>query len=244
VMKRYIPAFMVFLLTFLLLSSAAFGANEVKNSSKADALKQMQLFQGSDTGYELDKAFTRAQGAVMLLRLLGLEDEALQYGGYSSFTDVKSSHWASASIAYASNKGLVKGITNHKFAPNDLMNGAQFITLTLRALGYNLTDTRSARDLAVVSGLLEDSVATTLVSKKVFLRDDMIAVAYNALRTQMFNSDNTLLQKLVDIDHAVSKDAAIATGLYKETKEITVSKNSSDPMDQIEAALRKALDNK
>ncbi|MDQ0192464.1 S-layer homology domain-containing protein [Paenibacillus wynnii] len=237
-MKRAIPSILVVVMTFLIINSAVFGANEIKNQNMADILKQLQLFQGSNQGYELDKVFTRAQGAVMLLRLLGWEDEAVQYGGHSKFTDVRTSHWAAATIAYASSKGLVKGVTNLKFAPNEVMNGSQFITLTLRALGYTNAEPRVVLDLAITSGLLEAETAKNLIGKKVFLRDDMVAVAYSALQTKMFNSDMTLLQKLVDIDHTVAKEAALVSGLYRESPTI---QNSSDPMDQIEAAIRKAL---
>ncbi|MFD0678077.1 MULTISPECIES: hypothetical protein [unclassified Paenibacillus] len=39
----------------------------------ADTLLKLNLFRGTDNGYELEQSFTRAQGAVMLLRLFGLE---------------------------------------------------------------------------------------------------------------------------------------------------------------------------
>ena len=40
---------------------------------QADILNQLGLFRGTDNGYQLEKNFTRAEGATMLVRLLGKE---------------------------------------------------------------------------------------------------------------------------------------------------------------------------
>lgn len=42
----------------------------------ADRLKDVGLFQGTNQGYQLDKAPTRAEASAMLVRLLGKEAEA------------------------------------------------------------------------------------------------------------------------------------------------------------------------
>ena len=42
----------------------------------ADRLKDVGLFQGTNQGYQLDKAPTRAEASAMLVRLLGKEEEA------------------------------------------------------------------------------------------------------------------------------------------------------------------------
>ena len=49
----------------------------------ADRLKDVGLFQGTNPGYQLDKAPTRAEASAMLVRLLGKEAEAekLTYTG-------------------------------------------------------------------------------------------------------------------------------------------------------------------
>jgi len=238
-LPRSIAAGVLFVMNFIIMGSVVFGAGEVNSQAKADVLNRLQLFQGTNKGYELDRSFTRAQGTVMLLRLLGREDEAMNAGGQPAFTDIKKSHWAAAHISYANNNGLVKGISAAKFAPDQTMSGSQFIALTLRALGYTSADPKNALELSGTSGLLTGKDASALIGTKVFLRDDMVAVAYSALTTKMNNSNMTLLQKLVEVDHSVSPQAAIASGLYTATAVQT--QKSSDPLDQIESALRKAL---
>lgn len=87
-------------------------------------------------GYALDKKFTRAEGAVMVLRLFGLEASAPKANLRSSFSDVKDSHWASKYVAYAYQKGIIRGTGAATFSPDREMSGKEFVTLTLRALDY------------------------------------------------------------------------------------------------------------
>ena len=55
----------------------------------ADQLKELGLFQGTNQGYDLDRAPTRAEAATMLVRLLGKEDAAKEVQYTAPFTDVK-----------------------------------------------------------------------------------------------------------------------------------------------------------
>lgn len=222
------------ILTTLLAAGAWAADAGVKHTAEADSLNKLQLFQGTDRGYELDQTLTRAQGATMLLRLFGWETAAANAQGLSSpFTDVPAEHWAAKSVGFAFSKALVHGVTNELFAPDASITGEQFLALTLRALGYAEAEPQMASELAVTSGLLSASDAQSIAQGAVFRRDEMVAVAYHAIQTKLKGSTRTLLQKLVEDDKAVSVEAAVASGLYK--------KPSSDPMDQIEAAIRDAL---
>ena len=53
-----------------MLTASAFAANY---TNCADSLHEMGLFQGTQNGYDLDRTPTRAEAAVMLVRLLGKE---------------------------------------------------------------------------------------------------------------------------------------------------------------------------
>lgn len=65
-----------------LLSSAAGAANF---ETAADTLNKLGLFNGTESGYELDRAADRAEAATMLVRLLGKEAEAKAF--YESKTN-------------------------------------------------------------------------------------------------------------------------------------------------------------
>ncbi|KRF01779.1 hypothetical protein ASG89_25820 [Paenibacillus sp. Soil766] len=225
----------IMLVSILFVAAGAWAADAgVKHTAEADSLNKLQLFQGTDRGYELDQTLTRAQGATMLLRLFGWEAAAANAQGLSSpFTDVPATHWAAKSVGFAFSKALVHGVTDVHFAPDASITGEQFLALTLRALGYAEAEPQMASELAATSGLLSASEAQQIAQGAVFRRDEMVAVAYRAIQTKLKGSTRTLLQKLVEDDKAVSAEAAVASGLYKTP--------STDPMDQIEAAIRDAL---
>jgi hypothetical protein len=102
---------------------------------RANALKEMGLFAGTDKGYELEALPTRTQAIVFLLRMLG-EEKTAQNSDYTCpFTDVPG--WAYKYVAYAYNKGYTSGTGKTTFGANDLTTPAQFVTFMLRALGYS-----------------------------------------------------------------------------------------------------------
>ena len=105
----------------------------------AQELKDVGLFQGTDTGFELDRAPTRAESAVMLVRLLGAEETAkaeLEAGETAHpFTDVP--EWAKAHVAWLYTNKLTNGISETEFGSDSLCNAQMYCTFVLRALGYS-----------------------------------------------------------------------------------------------------------
>ena len=67
-------------------------------TAQADGLNKLGLFKGTENGYELDKNFTRAEGAAMLVRLLGKEKEVLSAQPIGLFADVPANDWAAPYI--------------------------------------------------------------------------------------------------------------------------------------------------
>ena len=205
--------------------SAAVSTNP---NTAANVLAGLGLFKGTHAGYDLDQGVTRAQGAVMLLRLLGQEAEAERAALHSEFADIDG-HWAAAHIAYASSKGFVRGVASNRYEPDLEMTGSQFVALTLRALGYNDAEPDQSVELGQAVGLLNQWQSLD----GVFHRDSMVVIAYQALSVRLKDRDITLIGRLVEEDKAVPVDKAVASGLY--------AVESKDPMDLIEHALRDAL---
>lgn len=220
------------LLIMLCLPSAA---SQVVNTDKAEILKTMGLLKGTSQGFELDQPFTRAQGAVVIIRLLGLETLAFKYSGQPNFKDVKENYWAKKHIEYAFQNGIIRGTDANIFSPNRNISGAEFITLILRGLGYKDVVPNTAASYAVQTGMLTKMEAYQLTAKKVFLRDDMVFVMYRALTIKFKNENKTLIQKLVETK-VISKETALASKLYNPQPSGT-----QDPMDRIEEAIKDAL---
>ncbi|MFB9328901.1 S-layer homology domain-containing protein [Paenibacillus aurantiacus] len=248
-MKKQATTLSVIVALLLLLATSAFG-DSASQQKQADTLKALGLFTGTAQGYELDKVFTRAQGTAMLLRLAGEEDDAKKANLKPVFADVKSTHWAAASIAYAYKQGYVRGVNDQSFAPERLMTGKEFLTLMLRLLGYPDAAPQVTTELAQTSGLLQADAAARLSAASPFLRGHMVEIAHAALLAKPSGSSLTLLQTLVEQEGAIDAGTAAASGLYVKSSAPSTSKGSegpyvpapgTDPMDAIEEAIKQKL---
>lgn len=166
-------------------------SQETDYNELADALRDMDLFRGSDTpygsGYDLENAPTRIQGLIMFLRFLGEEDAALSYTDTSvTFVDV--SNWARPYVAYAYEKGYTNGQEigpqgEVTFGQNDIMKPRDFMTFLLRAMKYEegsdfkwKTAVGDSQALGILTG-----GEVTLLSEKDFLRAQVVYLSYVAL---------------------------------------------------------------
>lgn len=199
-MKR-IVAFLVTLSLLLCMLPATFAASSSSVAkTAANRLYDLGLMKGTGTNadgspdFDLEEDLTREQAVVMLLRLLGKEEEANAAGMKMPFTDV--SGWAANCVAYAYNTGLVNGTGTTTFHGKREISAAEYITLVLRVLGYSSeTDFvwKSPWVLSNAIGLTkgEYSSATTR-----FLRGDMAIVSANALDVTLKDGSKTLLAQI------------------------------------------------
>lgn len=160
----------------------------------ADALNGLGLFKGTANGYELTKTPTRAEAAVMLVRLLGKESAAADSNDSHPFMDVPA--WADDAIAYMYANGLTKGISDNMFGTHIPCTAQMFYVFTLRALGYSESENdftyNNAENFALKQGL------APVYRTNGFLRDDMVAVSYSALAAKIKGEDVLLLSWLVE----------------------------------------------
>jgi hypothetical protein len=153
-----------------------------------EALKELGILEGTEKGLELNKGLTRAEGAVMYSRLLGLEEEielfASENPDYTTdFTDVPD--WVKPTINYLHSKGYVNGISSTEYGSSNFMKETEYSTLVLRALGYkdgedfewNTANVR-AEELGLFS---EDAVKPSVMLGGEFNRRKMAYISYNAL---------------------------------------------------------------
>ncbi len=190
-------------------------AASYSNYEKALDLKILGLLANSPDNFELGRAPSRVEGAVMLVRLLGKENFVKQGSFIHPFTDVPA--WASNYIGYLYQNGLTKGISDSEFDPDSLMTANQYFTFVLRSLGYD-DKTDFVYDQAIEKasqiGLVNLSQAVALKKTSSFLRNDMVGISYNALSARIKASTLTLLDRLAVTDKAIFKPAARVLGLY------------------------------
>lgn len=205
------------LLVGMLAVPAGASGSSPESTGRADKLASLGLFQGTGGGYQLDAVPTRIQGLVMLLRLLGLEDEALAHTEPSPFTDVT---WGDNYVAYAYENGLTNGTSGTTFSPNNTLNANGYVTFLLRALGYSdaegdfsWSDALSfARDIAMM-----DAASASTLAKVTMNRGDMVDLSYAALMCQTKDGSQTLAQRLVD-QGVFTAEAATAAGVLGGSK--------------------------
>lgn len=205
-MKRIFRLFAVLASIIAVMTMLAVTAGAANYTTQADSLKDMGLFLGTDKGYELDKTSTRAEAAVMLIRLLGKEAEA-KAGTYTYFfKDVPT--WADKYVGYMYANGLTQGTSATTFGSSESCTSKMYTVFVLRALGYtekNGDFTYSgAEDFAESIGLYSNSDSAT----GGFLRDDMVAISYSALfQAPKGKNNSTLLSQLASVN-AVSTEVA------------------------------------
>lgn len=173
----------------------AYAANTTEADLQASALKQLRLFKGvSATDFDLNRAPTRTEALVMLIRVLGNESEVLNGDWSHPFTDVAS--WADKYIGYAYENGLTHGISATEFGTGNA-NSDMYLTSMLRALGYDDSANDFVWDnpdaLATSVGILKDGVDTSN-----FLRADVVIVSWAALESKLKDGSQTLSEKLIE----------------------------------------------
>ncbi len=211
---------LVLSLLLLLPHTAAFAAND---EQFADSLYQLGVFYGTENGYELSRALTRAEGVAMLVRMLGAEDEAAQLSDTSTpFTNVPD--WAAGSIAYAYENGLVAGIGDNQFGSSQSMTAQMYTVLMLRALGYTEADGdftyAQALSFAESLGLLDEAIVSDITSGT-FTRGDAVELTYYTLRFPVQDSSTLLVEQLRSDGQldATAVDTFLQTELSRETEE-------------------------
>jgi len=234
-MKRFVRIFAIALALTAVLAVSAFAADF---THCADALHTLGLFQGTSTGYNLDRAPTRAEAATMLVRLLGKETDAKALTYSAPFTDVPA--WAQPYVQYLYDNGLTTGKTAAAFAPDDKCTAQQYAAFLLRALGYNEKSGdftyAKAIDFATEKGVVD----AFNCDETNFLRDDVAAMSYTALSVAPKSGETDLLTKLVK-SGAVASDKgyeAIFAGLREYNASAAASKDETKMRMTMDATMK------
>lgn len=218
-MNKWLRAVCVGAAAAAMLTASAFAANY---TNCADSLHEMGLFQGTQNGYDLDRTPTRAEAAVMLVRLLGKEAEAKALTYTAPFTDLKG--WEKPYVQYLYSNGLANGTNRTSFNPTGKCTAQMYAVFLLRALGYSDTADFSYAN-AIETAREQGIYDTGIINVQNFLRDDAAAASYTVLSVSPKNSEGTLLDQLVSENAITEADAKRYQSLfssYAQYREATV----------------------
>lgn len=199
-MKRITALILCIIMAFCILPASAFSAERdfATETALAERLRGLGLFKGvSETDFALDRAPTRTEALIMLVRVLGKENEALAKGGKHPFTDVPA--WADKYVGYAYENKLTNGMSATKFGSNTAASIEMYLTFMLRAMGYSDTNGldftySNPFECAKSAGLLAGAP-----DRESFLRADVVLVSYAALGNPSKGVTQTLGNKLVEL---------------------------------------------
>lgn len=189
--KRLLSLLLSLVLLCALLAVPA-GAATAEAQTAALELYQLGLFKGNGAlpdgspDFDLDGTATRAQAVVMLVRLLGGEDEALSRHYSHPFNDAG---WAGDYLGYAYQRAIIEGSGGGSFASDRRVSAQDFLTMLLRAMGYWQVDWNDPYPTASAVGLVWSGVDD-------FRRGDMAYICAGALSCRPNGSSQTLLQSL------------------------------------------------
>lgn len=239
-MKRTLSLLLVIVICFTAMPVVSFAVRDVSyEESLAQELKELGLFKGvSDTDFDLSRAPSRVEALVMLIRVLGKENDAMNGTWRHPFDDVPK--WADKYVGYAYVNSLTNGQSATKFGAGDA-NAAMFITFVLRALGYS--DTNGADfvwndpfTLARQIGIVNDKV-----NQENFLRADVVLVAHAALSAYIKETDTTLAQKLISQGVFTQKKFSSTYGYYDRLKELENTEKTELSAEQVYAKCSPAV---
>lgn len=207
-MNKWLRAVCVGAAAAAMLTASAFAANY---TNCADSLHEMGLFQGTQNGYDLDRTPTRAEAAVMLVRLLGKEAEAKTLTYTAPFTDLKG--WEKPYVQYLYSNSLANGTNRTTFNPTGKCTAQMYAVFLLRALGYSDTADFSYAN-AIETAREQGIYDTGIINVQNFLRDDAAAASYTVLSVSPKNSEGTLLDQLVSENAITEADAKRYQSLF------------------------------
>ena len=217
--RRVQTVLLIFCLCIALTLPAYAGGTSTQEH--AALLSSLNLFRGTGTAsdgspvYSLHNLPTRLQGLIMLVRLLGAEEEALALDGITPFTDVSNFTDAARYISYAYENGITNGTSPVTFTPGGTLTVNAYMAFLLRALGYTETDEDFSwgqqLEFALSIGMITQKSVPLLRSAEL-TRGIMVDLSYAALTCQRKNESRTLAEKLCQ-DGIFTEEQGIRAGV-------------------------------
>lgn len=144
--------------------------------SKAEALQSEGLLEGNENGLDLLKPLTRAEAVTILMRAAGQDTSGAANGG-QTFVDVPRDYWGFGAVETASSLGVVNGVGEGKFAPEETVTSTQFAAMVLRTANDDAFNWEESINLLVNGGIITEEQAATM---DFFTRGDMAKIIYEA----------------------------------------------------------------
>ncbi len=224
------------------------------NADKAEALRQLEIYQGISTDSfvpALDQDLTRGQGALLLARLFNKEADIEKMTDAEATAILKAfadggtvPAYAKKAVAYFADKKVINGSLNNGELNIDeagSLYAEQFAALVLRQMGYQDSHyTKALEELAAVDGVVGLDSYVSVVGSEI-KRDHAVGIMYGSLTGKYEGDTATVISKIVEAKPAL-KEVAEKLGLIKvEVKALEVESVKALNLREVEVKFNKAV---
>ncbi|MBN2260141.1 MAG: S-layer homology domain-containing protein [Clostridiales bacterium] len=193
-----------------------------------EQLQALGLVKGVDAEGTLDEmnTLTRAQMMVVLSRLYGVEETAMNFALPSTFTDVAVDAWYAPYVAYAQLQGWTVGNGDGTFSPEATLTAQQAATFLLRALGYSDQTGDFTYEGAVEFAA---TLGVSAVTSDPLLRGELFEMMFKTINAVAKNGEvlgvtlGVLVQNEVEIVSAVVTDVNKITVTFNQPVDNTLA---------------------
>jgi len=260
-MKKSLSLLLAITMVFSMFASVAFAQEQqaqeaLDTMAKFEKLKELGIMQGhADGSAGLDENMTRAQAAVVIVTLFGLDISNLPAA--ATFSDVLTDHWASPYVESAAAAGIINGRGNGTFDPNGnvtLQELAVLLVLGLnKSVGLEIDRNGTVSGnvkpwaqpyvaTAVANGLLPAGLDYTKAATRAELVEAVYATNEANVRVESVEvlSSNSIAVKFSDSDEAVTYEfeeafqpnvkTTVEVEYKGRTYEVTFVYEVTDPM--------------
>jgi hypothetical protein len=193
---------------------------------KAEALNILNILKGNEQGdFLLGEQLERSQAATFIVRLVGKEEHVLNNkANYNNtvFTDVPRNAWYAPYVGYCSENGIIAGVGDNLYKPNDKLSEKELLKLVLTALGYEYGSGRdfdwtNVFEKAYQVKLVDDPIyLTKTADNRNYTRGEVVKVLFNSLGLVHAMTGVTILDMLIE-SGSVTRDQAMEAGLIADT---------------------------
>ena len=179
-----------------------------------EVLTGMDIFWGSENSFYPKSNVTRAEVATLLYRIMTGDITGSQVGiykDYGMFDDVLETNWFAGYVNYAANGELVVGVGDNKYNPKGNVTGYEWITMLLRAIGYDANGEISgstwkitAASQAKQAGILGSFNEATLNSA--LTREQVAYLLFNAIQARKVNYTNAFGYRPSSLGYTIAWD--------------------------------------
>ena len=143
-----------------------------------------------DDTFRPDNNITRAELAVCVVRMLGLDEQDENDKTY--YYDVPQDHWAAGAIAQLSQRGIISGYGDGLFGTNDNISVTDAYVIMLRLLGYEtVAETKGGYPSGYLQAADTAGITDNVKSGTLLTRGAAAVMIFNTLNAELMSMNLT-----------------------------------------------------